>query len=299
MDMDSLTHQFEKLCNLTYMQFSETIELSLVYALVSIGVYLTFRVSDFPDLTVDGSFPLGAAVSSVLLINNYDPYTAVFFAMLAGVISGLITGNLHVRGKIMALLSGILTMTALYSINLRIMGQPNIALMTQPTIFDNCDNILILSSIVAFTVIAISLFLNSEIGLALRASGINPKSCYAQGIQVGNMKILSLSLSNGLVATAGAIYSQKAGFADISMGTGTIIIGLASVIIGEKILKIKNVFYAVLNCVIGAMLYRISVTAALNADFLGLEPSDLNLVTALIVALAMIVPIYTKKLIRR
>jgi putative tryptophan/tyrosine transport system permease protein len=282
---------------MNFIQLLEAIELSMIYSLVTIGVYLTFRVIDFPDLSVDGTFPLGAAVSSVMLINSMNPFLALALAFMSGGLAGLVTALLHVKGRIMELLSGILVMAALYSINLRIMGQPNIALLTEKTIFSfGFDEFTILALIALIIAIIITIFLNTEIGLALRASGVNAKSTKAQGINVSNMKIVGLSLSNALVALAGAIFAQKLGFADISMGAGTIIVGLASVIIGEKFLRMRGVKFAIMNCIIGAIVYRLAITLALNTDFLGLEASDLNLVTSIMVAIFMIAPNFANKI---
>ena len=286
------------------IQFYGALELGLIYSIVSVGVYLTFKVIDFPDLTVDGSFPLGASVSAVLIIQNYDPYLAIVAAFIAGGFAGFITGLLNVKGKIMELLAGILTMSALYSINLRIMKQPNLAILDQNTIFNNPNisnlqddyGIYLLLAIVLIFISVITYILDSEVGLAMRSSGINTKCSQAQGVNVGRMKILGLLISNGSVAAAGAIFAQKLGFADITMGSGTIIIGLASIIIGEKLLKSKIMIWVMVNCVLGSVIYRLFITAALNSEFLGLEASDLNLVTSAIVALAMIGPVLNNKL---
>jgi len=286
--------------NLT--QFYTAMELGLIYAIVSVGVYLTFRVIDFPDLTVDGSFPLGASVCAVLILDGQDPYLAILAAFLAGSLAGLVTGLLHVKGKILELLAGILTMSALYSINLRIMKQPVLAILDQNTIFKNIEpavktdevyGMYILVILIIIFISVITYILDSQIGLAMRSSGINTKCSQAQGVNVGRMKILGLVLSNGSVAAAGAIFAQRLGYADITMGSGTVIIGLASVIIGEKLLKSKIMIWIMVNCILGSMLYRLFITAALNSEFLGLEASDLNLLTSLIVAIAMIGPSLT------
>lgn len=307
------------------LQFIEAIELSLIYSLVSIGVYLTFRVIDFPDLSVDGTFPLGAAISAVVLavglqvpltgieftipffnkvvsipavvINN--PFFALLLAFICGGIAGYVTAMLNVKGRIMDLLSGILVMAALYSINLRIMGQPNMALLTEETIFSyGFNELTVLLIVVAIVAAFVVMFLNTEVGLAIRAAGVNPKNTNAQGVNVGKMKTVGLVLSNALVALAGAIFSQKLGFADISMGTGTIIIGLASVIIGEKIFRLRGVLWAVVNCIVGATIYRLAITVALNSDFLGLEASDLNLVTSVMVAAFLILPSFGQRILK-
>jgi putative ABC transport system permease protein len=291
---------------MTKLQFYGALDLGLIYAIVSIGVYLTFRVIDFPDLTVDGSFPLGASVCAVLILDDYDPFVAIFMAFGAGALAGLVTGLLHVKGKIMELLAGILTMSALYSINLRILKSPNQTIHDHKTIFSNVEMGMkgssseelvtyVLLLVVVIFISTITYILDSEVGLAMRSSGINTKCSQAQGISVGRMKILGLVLSNASVAAAGAIFAQSLGYADITMGSGTIIVGLASVIIGEKLLKSKTMIWIMINCVLGSIIYRLFIAAALNSDFLGLEAYDLNLVTSFIVAVAMIVPNLTNR----
>ncbi len=279
------------------IQFFGAIEIGLLYGLVAIGVYLTFRVVNFPDLTVDGSFPLGAAICASFIINGIRPGTATFAAVIAGAIAGFITGYLNVRWKILGLLAGILTMTALYSINLRIMGKPNIALLAEPIIFPNPQSVLpIMIALVLTVILLLTFFLNSQIGLALRATGINPRVSPAYGINVGKMTLVGLSLSNGLVAGAGALFTQMYGFADISMGTGTLIIGLASVIIGETLFHTYRIWLILFSCVLGSVLYRLAIAFALNSHFIGLKSSDLNLITAVLVIFALLFPKFRKKI---
>lgn len=270
------------------LQLIGAIEIGLIYSLVAIGVYITFKIIDFPDLTVDGSFTLGAAVSSSMIFAGYDPYISTSAAILTGAIAGLITGYLNVRWDILGLLAGILTMTALYSINLRIMGRPNIAIDEAQSIFGQYSIILFILLIVIFLILILSRFFASDLGLAIRAIGINPKVSSAYGINVGMMKILALSLSNAIIALAGSLFAQSQGFADISMGTGTIIIGLASVIIGEALIHPEKIWCGLITCAFGSIIYRIAIAFALNADDIGLEASDLNLITATLVALTMI-----------
>lgn len=285
------------------IQFLGALELGLLYALVTIGVYLTFRAINFPDLTVDGTFPLGAAVSAALIVNGVNPWLATIVAIFAGSVAGFITGYLHVRWKILGLLAGILTMTALYSINLRIMGRPNIALLTEPTIFSfftGSHSVLIsIAGIIFLVVILLYGFLTSQYGLGLRAIGINPRVSPSYGINVGRMTLIGLALSNALVALAGAIFAQAHGFADVSMGNGTLITGLASVIVGESIFHKHNIFVVLLSCVLGSILYRLAIALALNAQITGLQASDLNIITALIVVFAMLVPQLRQKLTRK
>jgi len=282
------------------IQFLGALELGLLYALVTLGIYITFRAINFPDLTVDGTFPLGAAVAASLIINDINPYIATACAMFAGATAGFITGYLHVRWKILGLLAGILTMTALYSINLRIMGRPNIAILSETTVFtffqDNHSILFMIAIIIFFTVALLYRFMASQLGLALRAIGINPKVSPSYGINAGRMTLLGLALSNALVALAGALFAQAYGFADISMGTGTLITGLASVIVGESIFHKHHILIILISCVLGSIMYRIVIALALNAQIAGLQASDLNLITAILVVFAMLMPQIRQKI---
>jgi putative ABC transport system permease protein len=275
------------------------LEIGLVYGLVALGVFLSFRVLSFPDLTVDGSFPLGAAVAASAIVGGIDPYLATGLALIAGALAGLITALLNVRFQILHLLASILTMIALFSINLRIMGRPNIALLTEPTVLGPFEGLGLASPMlkplfVGVVVLAVALllarFLASDYGLGMRATGANPRMARAQGIETGRTICVGMALSNALVALAGALFAQTNGFADITIGTGTIVVGLAAVIIGETILPARRIGLVILACVLGSILYRLAIAAALNADVLGLEASDLNLVTAVLVGLALILP---------
>ena len=280
---------------MNHLQLLGAVEIGLIYSLVAIGVYITFKVIDFPDLTADGSFTLGAAVSSAMIFAGYNPYIATIVSILSGVCAGCVTGYLNIRWNILGLLAGILTMTALYSINLRIMGRPNIAIMEESTVFGDWSIILIILFVVIVSTLILTRFFASEFGLAIRAVGINPKVSSAYGIRVGVMKIVALAISNGIVALAGSLFAQSQGFADISMGTGTIIVGLASVIIGEALVNPEKILVGLITCAIGSVLYRIAVAVALNAHDIGLEASDLNLITALLVTFAMIATKLRKK----
>lgn len=281
------------------LQLLGAIEIGLVYSLVAIGVYITFKVIDFPDLTVDGSFTLGAAVSAAMIYNGYNPYVATFFAMVAGGCAGVVTGYLNVKWDILGLLAGILTMTALYSINLRIMGRPNIAIIDSATIFGDYSIIMVILVITILMIFVLKKFFASDFGLAIRAVGINPYVSSAYGIKSGFMKIIALALSNAIVALAGSLFAQSQGFADISMGTGTVIVGLASVIIGEALLHPERIWVSLLTCAVGSILYRIAIAFALNAHDLGLEASDLNLITALLVTITMIMTKFRNKKISK
>lgn len=263
------------------------------------GVLLSFRILDFPDLTVDGSFPLGGAVCAILIVSGYDPWLATFCAILAGMVAGFTTAWISVRWNILHLLASILTLTALYSINLRIMGRPNIALLGETTIFSPLEEpglhslfTLPTAMFILATIVLLLLyrFLSSEKGLGMRATGANIRMARAQGVNVNRQIFLGLALSNGLVALAGALYSQSQGFADLSMGPGTIIAGLAAVIMGEALFNPKVILTALIACVLGSILYRLVTAIALNMGFLGLQTQDLPLVSAVLVGIAMVTP---------
>ncbi len=279
--------------------FLGALEIGLVYGLVALGVFLSFRVLNFPDLTVDGSFPLGAAVTAALIVVGTDPYLATGVAMLAGAAAGMVTAFLNLRFKILHLLASILTMIALYSINLRIMGRPNLALITEPTVLTPFEGLglpgFYLKPLFALVVVLLvggllARFLASDYGLGLRATGANARMARAQGVATGRSTYVGMALSNAMVALGGALFAQMNGFADITMGTGTIVVGLAAVIVGEVVLRSRLILVAVVACVLGSVLYRIAIALALNADALGLQSSDLNLVTAVLVAVALILP---------
>jgi putative tryptophan/tyrosine transport system permease protein len=281
------------------------IEIGLIFGLVALGVFLSFRIINFPDLTVDGSFPLGGAVAAALIVAGVNPFIATAAAIVAGALAGYLTAWLNVHLRIMQLLASILVMIALYSVNLRIMGKPNVALINDATVFSLVEfggipdywlKPLVLLVIVIGAKVLIDLFFASEAGLAMRATGSNPRMARAQGISTDRQTVWGLALSNALVALAGALFVQTQGGADISMGIGTIVIGLAAVIIGETILPARSLVITTLACILGAVLYRFFIALALNSDFIGLKAQDLNLVTAVLVALALLVPTYKRKL---
>lgn len=265
-------------------------ELGLLYSLMALGVYITFRILDFPDLTVDASFTTGAGVAAVLITNGTSPWLACLAAFGAGAVAGAITGLLHTKGKINGLLSGILMMIALYSINMRIMGKPNIGLMGSDitTIFSGVKVLVIMPIIVIVIKILLDLFFKTDLGLSLRATGDNERMIRSFGTNTDTTKILGIALSNGLVALSGSFVAQQSGFADISMGVGMIVIGLASVIIGEALFGARSVFQATLAVVLGSIVYRIIIGLAYQSDFL--EVSDLKLITAVIVIIALVFP---------
>ncbi|SNU00359.1 putative ABC transport system permease protein [Ruaniaceae bacterium KH17] len=274
------------------------VEIGLIYALMALGVYLTFRVLEFADLTVDGSFTTGAAVAAVGILNGLNPLVATLLGFVSGLLAGLITGLLHTKGNVDGLLAGILTQIGLYSINLRIMGTSNLGLLRAETLFTplrNPDNRIlgtwlgpaILVVIPVVFLVALIWFLHTDIGLAMRATGDNPEMIRSFGVSTDFQKILGLSLSNGLVALSGALMAQYQGFADIGMGIGMIITGLASVIIGQAILGRLTIWRAATAVVIGAVLYRVVVQLALMA---GLNPNDMKLISAVLVILALLIP---------
>ncbi|MFJ1302215.1 ABC transporter permease [Pseudomonadota bacterium AL_CKDN230030165-1A_HGKHYDSX7] len=281
------------------------LEIGLIFSLVALGVLISFRLLRFPDLTVDGSFPLGGAVAATLIASGMDPFTSTIIATFAGALAGLVTGWLNVRLKIMDLLASILMMIALYSINLRIMGKPNVPLITEPTIFtilqpswlsDYEARPLLLLLVVIVAKIVLDWYFATQSGLAMRATGSNGRMARAQGVNTGAMILGGMALSNALVALAGALFAQTQGGADISMGIGTIVIGLAAVIVGESILPSRKLVMATLAVIIGAIVYRFFIALALNSDFIGLKAQDLNLVTAVLVTIALVIPMLKRRL---
>ena len=284
------------------------LESGLIYALVALGVYISFRVLDFPDLTADGSFPLGGAVAGVAIIADVNPWLACIFGMLAGGVAGLVTAWLHVKLGILQLLSSILVMVALYAVNLRIMQAPNLALLGEPTIFGTLINesngywmrCVVIGGVVIAAKFFLDWFFSTEMGLAMRATGSNLRMSQAQGIATSRSILLGMAISNGLIALAGAIFVQTQGGADISIGVGTIVIGLAAVIIGETILPAKKMLWITLSAIVGAILYKFFIQIALSNDTLraiGFGPQDVNLVTALLVVFALILPKIKSKIL--
>lgn len=292
---------------MSLVSFMGAVEIGLIFALVALGVWISFRVLNFPDLTADGSFPLGGAVAAVLIVAGYNPWIACLAAFATGALAGLLTSWLHVSLGILQLLASILTMIALYSINLRIMDAPNVSLLGETTVFTpfvSDENSywmqpLILLGIVLVVKGLLDWFFASQIGLALRATGANARMACAQGIATGRYTMAGMALSNALIALAGALYVQTQGGADISMGIGTIVVGLAAVIIGETLLPSRRMLIVTLAVVMGAVLYRLFITLALEADFIGLQAQDLNLITAVLVGVALVLPKIKAKLFRK
>jgi len=286
------------------------IEQGLAYGIAALGVFLTYRILKFPDLTVDGSFVTGAAIASVLLVRyGVDPFTVLLVAFVAGGIAGLITGLLNTRLGITNLLAGVLTMIMLYSINLRIMGRPNLSLLRVPTATRLVDaawtplgavSVLTFIAILTLTIkLLVDAFLRTEIGFALRATGDSETMITAQGVNTKTMKILGLALSNGLVALSGALVAQYSGFADVGMGLGTIVTGLAAVIIGGTLIRSTRVGWMTASVLLGSLVYRVAVILALRYGYvIGFQASDLKLITSLLVILALVVPYVRERRMR-
>lgn len=284
------------------------LESGLIFALVAFGVFFSFRILNFPDLTVDGSFPMGAAISAVLIVSGMNPWLATLAAFGGGMLAGIVTALMNVKLKILNLLASILTMIALYSINLRIMGKPNVALLGEDTVLTPTDDWSIpyyMSTPIVFAIVVLLVFLvllwflNSQPGLAMRATGANARMAASQGINTDRMIIIGMAVSNGLVGVAGSLFAQSAGSADITMGVGVIVIGLASVIGGEAVMSTKTILLALLACIVGSILYRFAIALALNADFIGLKAQDLNLITAVLVAFAIVAPRLKSNIVAR
>lgn len=271
----------------------KSLEQGLVFGIMALGVYITFKVLRFSDLTVDGSFPLGAAVAASLITKSYSPFGATVAAFLSGALAGLFTGILNTKAKISDLLSGILIMTSLYSINIRIMKRPNISLLNEKTVFDSAKDlgipyIMVLLFISLGVKFLLDIILKTQLGFALRATGDNPRMIRSQGVNTDLTKIIGLALSNGLVAFSGALVAQYHGFADIGMGVGTIVSGLASIIIGEAILGQYNLFFSTLSVLLGSFVYRFSISLVLSFNIA--QASDLRLLTSLVVIIALVIP---------
>lgn len=280
------------------------LELGLIYGVMALGVYLTFRVLNFPDLTVDGSFTTGAAVAAAMITNGQSPVLATLAGGGAGLAAGAITGVLHTKGRIDGLLAGILTMIALWSVNLRIMGTAkegatvaaNLPLLRAETLFTplreaeilgTWSSIAILIVVVLLFQLIVVWFLSTNLGLAIQATGDNGPMIRSFGVSTDRTTILTLALSNGLVALCGAMVAQYQGFADISMGIGLILVGLASVILGQAVFGQRFIWLASFAVVFGAVLYRMIIFFAMKA---GLDPNDMKLITAVLVVLALLLP---------
>ena len=279
-----------------------TVAQGLLWAVMALGVYVTFRVLDLADLTCEGSFPLGAATAATLMASGHSVSTAILAAAVAGMLAGAVTGFLTTKMKIPALLAGILTMIALYSVNLRIMGKANLSLLGVDTVFSFTQEALGLNNayttfvvgITATLLIGIGMywFFGTEIGAAIRATGFNQPMIRAQGVNTDMTIILGLIISNALIAISGALVGQNNGFADVGMGVGTIVIGLASVIIGEVLFGTRSFKNCMISVVLGSVVYRIVIAVVLQ---MGMPPNDLKLFTSVLVALALSMPLIKAK----
>jgi putative ABC transport system permease protein len=287
--------------------------IGLILALLALGIFISFRIFDFPDITAEGSFTFGAATASALIVAGTNPLLACFIAFLAGMVAGAATGIIHTRFRINPLLAGILVMTALYSVNLHIMGRSNIPLLDETTVFTWIENLsasfsgpdsktmiigwqvatkdvwLLLFCFLVIVVFCILLwwFFRTNIGTAMRATGDNPQMIRALGVNTKSLIIVGIAMSNGFIALAGAMLAQYQGFADVQMGLGMMVWGLASVIIGEAIINDNSVGFIITGAVVGSVLFRLLVAIALRW---GLNPNDLKIITALFVFIALILP---------
>ncbi len=268
----------------------------LLWALLGLALYLTFRILDFCDMTVEGTFPLGAATAVTAISHGMNPYLATLLAVITGMAAGLVTGLLYTKGKIPSLLAGILTMTAAYSVNLRIMGKSNISLLGQQTIFSSqflkslpqyFDSVFV--GLVAVVIITLLLvfFLDTDYGQAFIVTGDNLTMARSLGIKTDTMIIVGLMISNGMVGLCGALIAQNNGYADINMGIGTIVIALASIIIGEVAFGELTLSQRLMAVSLGSIIYRLILLAVLQ---LGFSANDLNLISSIVLALAMMVP---------
>lgn len=284
------------------------LEEGFVYAIMALGVYITYKILDFPDLSVDGTFPLGAAVTVVLIKAGVNPLLTLLISFIVGGVAGIITGIIHVKFKVRDLLSGIIVMTALYSINLRIAGSSNVPIFTRESIFENAflesyvpNGIrpfmvtIILFIIVVVMKLLLDTYLNTKSGYLLRAVGDNETLVTSLAKDKGFVKIVGLAIANAFVALAGCIYSQKSGFFEISTGTGTIVIGLASVIIGTNLFRNWSFLKATTAVIIGSIIYKACVAAAIR---LGMAPSDLKLITSMLFLIILIVSYDKKRKVR-
>ncbi len=280
------------------------LEEGFVYAIMALGVYITYKILDFPDLSVDGTFPLGGAVTVVLITAGVNPLLTLLVSFIAGAIAGMITGIIHVKFKVRDLLSGIIMMTALYSVNLRIAGKANVPIFTKETIFENAflEKIIpegfqpflvtiILLIIVVIMKLILDLYLRTKSGYLLRAVGDNETIVTSLAKDKGTVKIIGLSIANAFVGLAGSIYSQKNGFFEISTGTGTMVIGLASVIIGINLLKKVTFVKATTAVIVGSVIYKLCVSIAIS---FGMAASDLKLITS-VLFLGILILSYDRK----
>lgn len=280
---------------------TSTIGQGLLWGILALGLFLTFRILNFPDMTVEGTFPFGAAICISALVHGVNPIIATILSFLGGMLTGLITGLLYTKGKIPVLLAGILTMTGIYSVNLRILGKANVGLLNKATLLnekflqrlpDNFPAIVVGLLFAIFIILLLALFLNTDLGQAFIATGDNEKMAQSLGINTDNMKILGLMLSNGLIGLAGGLLGQNGGYADVNMGIGTMVIGLAAIIIGEVVYGNLSLTARLIAVVIGSIIYRLILLLVLQ---LGFSTNDFKLISAIILAICMMLPLFEKK----
>ena len=280
---------------------TSTIGQGLLWGILALGLFLTFRILNFPDMTVEGTFPFGAAICMSALVHGVNPIIATILSFLGGMLTGLITGLLYTKGKIPVLLTGILTMTGIYSVNLRILGKANVGLLDKATLLnekllqklpDNFPTIIVGLLFAVFIILLLALFLNTDLGQAFIATGDNEKMAQSLGINTDNMKILGLMLSNGLIGLAGGLLGQNGGYADVNMGIGTMVIGLAAIIIGEVVYGNLSLTARLIAVVIGSIIYRLILLLVLQ---LGFSTNDFKLISAIILAICMMLPLFEKK----
>ncbi|OFY38452.1 MAG: ABC transporter permease [Bacteroidetes bacterium GWF2_40_14] len=283
------------------------ITIGLILALLALGIFISFKIFNFADITAEGSITLGASIAAALIVAGVDPVTATIIAMFGGFIAGALTGIIHTKFNINGLLSGILVMTALYSINLHIMGKSNLPLLSEDTIITQIESLnlmankemtILLSTLLIVSVfgIVLYLFLKTNLGTAMRATGNNPQMIRALGVNTNHMIILGLAIANALIALSGAILAQFQGFADVQMGIGMLVWGLASVIIGEAVIGDKSIGSLIVGAVLGSLIFRLLVAIALRW---GMNPNDLKLITAIFVFIALVLPGLSKKFKKR
>ncbi|MFW5701841.1 MAG: ABC transporter permease [Bacteroidota bacterium] len=294
-----------------------SVTIGLILSFLAIGVFISFRIFDFPDITAEGSFAFGGAVGATLIVLGLDPFVATFIAFCGGMLAGTITGVLHTKFKINELLASILVMTAAYSINLHVMGRSNLPLMNEITLFTYFEKftgwiyaeetvnllgwqvftrdlivMIITFAIVALVALALFWFFRTNLGASMRATGDNPQMIRALGVNTEMMIVVGLAISNGMIAMSGAMLAQYQGFADVQMGLGMLVWGIASLIIGESLIGEKSVGFVIVGAIIGSVLFRLLVAIALKW---GMDPNDLKLITAIFVFLALILPGFIKK----
>lgn len=285
------------------------LEQGMIYSIMALGIYITYTILDFPDLTVDGSFPLGAALSAVMITKGVNPVLTLFVSFAAGAVAGTITGLIHVKLKVRDLLSGIIMMTALYTVNLRIAGRANLPIYNKQTIFDNgvvssvfkgalapFATVIIILLITVCMKVLLDWYMSTKSGYLLRAVGDNETIVTSMGVDKGTIKIIGLAIANGLVTLSGSIFAQQQRYFDISMGTGTMVIGLASVIIGTSLLKKVSFFKITTSVVIGSVIYKACVAIAIK---LGLPSSDLKMITAVLFLVILVLGMDRKRKVKK